>query len=97
MMTTDPAFDAPWQARCFGIAVRLQDMGRIARDEWARRLGAALRSSQGEEDGQAGYYEAWLDALEEAVIDAGIIERGELDAALRDIAEHADDHDHGDH
>lgn len=82
-----PTFDAPWQARAFGIATALYDDGEGF--EWSafqQRLIEEVRADDPDLDPDAAdaasleevYYEQWLAALERLLVDRGVIEPGEL-------------------
>ena len=94
-LDAETAFEAPWQARAFALAVSLQEAGVLPGPEFARRLGLAL---QGTGEGQEAYYSAWLSALEAFVLEAGLFTTGDLEASLAVLVsaggDHDDDHDH---
>ncbi len=93
-------FEAPWESRAFGVAIALHDVGAIDYEVFRSRLideiGAHARGrGVGEDD---GYYERWLDALEQVLLDQQIVSAAELDARATIIAHARDnDHDHHDH
>ncbi|WP_246730319.1 nitrile hydratase accessory protein [Nitratireductor mangrovi] len=58
-----PAFDAPWQAEAFALAVALQDAGVFTAVEWAEALGRE-RGRPGLSPTGEDYYHSLLDALE---------------------------------
>lgn len=68
-----PAFDEPWQASAFALAVSLQDRGTLRRDEFAAALGAELRRGR-------AYWDAWLAALEGLLTARGVTDGAALDA-----------------
>ena len=74
-----PVFDEPWQAQAFALVVHLQERRSIGRDEWAARLGAALREQDPAADGR-DYYRRWLAALERVLLERGVVAPGEVDA-----------------
>jgi nitrile hydratase accessory protein len=75
-------FDAPWQARAFGIAVALAD--REASDltafqeRFVERLGEVDPEAM-QADVEGTYYERWLEALEELLVEEGLLTEAELD------------------
>jgi len=55
-------FEAPWEARAFGVAVALHQQGAFEWKAFSEAL--ALEITAAEERGEAsGYYERWLRAL----------------------------------
>ncbi len=98
-----PVFAEPWQAQAFAVVVELIESEKITRTEWADRLGAVLKSA--EEDGQydAGtrYYDHWLAALEELIVEKDLAEWQDLANEKESIREndhhrreHQLDHEH---
>jgi nitrile hydratase accessory protein len=77
-----PAFDEPWQAQAFAIAVSLNERGLFSWSEWAEAFGAELASGP-QESGNEAYYQAWLRTLEKLVVVKGVAANGQL----RDLAE----------
>jgi len=86
-------FAAPWESRAFGVAVALQDAGAIDFERFRTHLIAEIGAHGAEEDGQ-GYYQHWLDALQQRLLEEGVVSEAELDARADAIAhEWAHDHD----
>ena len=85
---SEPAFDAPWHARVFALAVAENEADRLSWSDWTARLAATLRdfgqsrSLNGGED----YFLAWLDTLESILVEEGRIERGEIEQAMAELA-----------
>jgi nitrile hydratase accessory protein len=90
-------FEAPWEARAFGLAVALNEGGLYPWGDFSRAL--ALEIAAAEQTGHASsYYERWLAALEKLVIANGTITRSELEAsAAQQVLEEQDDHHHHAH
>jgi len=65
-----PVFAEPWQAQAFAVVVRLIETGRISPAEWTNRLSAVLNRaiSMDANDSASRYYEHWLQALEEILL-----------------------------
>jgi nitrile hydratase accessory protein len=82
-----PEFAAPWQSRAFGMAMALHQSGAIDweefREKLVQRIAAAERATDGElasdEDGFL-YYERWIGALTELLIERGVLDASELGA-----------------
>lgn len=88
------AFDAPWQARAFGIAVALNECGAYDWVDFHRSLAAAI-AADGVGDAAAEYYDRWLDSLERLLVERGILTPAEIDARAAECAydSHADAHE----
>jgi nitrile hydratase accessory protein len=93
-------FEAPWEARAFGLAVALSEGGLYSWRDFSQGLATEIATAE-----QAGitssYYERWLAALEKLVIAKGLMTGEEFDAwtakqALDDEHEHDDHHHHHD-
>lgn len=86
-------FDEPWHTRAFGMAVALASKDLV---EWERfrsslieRIGDWERSPSRE----WSYYERWLDALQNVLVERGILDERELELRAKAIAE-AVEHEH---
>jgi nitrile hydratase accessory protein len=66
----EPVFEEPWQAKAFAIAVALHQRGVYTWSEWTEMLGARITTAS--EADAAGYYSAWLDALQELLVQKGV-------------------------
>jgi len=71
-----PVFAEPWQATTFALAVTLNARGLFSWEEWTQALGAELKHQTDD----AGYFEAWLRALEKITVAKGVAQTGELEA-----------------
>ncbi|MFM8609740.1 MAG: nitrile hydratase accessory protein [Burkholderiaceae bacterium] len=85
-------FAEPWQAQAFAMTVLLHQRGVFSWPEWAAALTAQIRSAQasGDADDGSTYYQHWLDALEQMVIERGLgtpEQIHELEHAWEDAAE----------
>ncbi len=79
-----PAFESPWHASAFSLAVLLNERGHFTWREWSGALGRELAETAGEADsgGQDSYYSAWLRALERLIAERGLTKEGELSAEI---------------
>ena len=75
------AFDAPWHAEVFALAVHLNEGGYFDWPEWAGRFGENLAAAKtvktdvGEGlDGSDDYYQIWLQTLIELVQEKGLVD-----------------------
>ncbi|MFC7165264.1 nitrile hydratase accessory protein [Halospeciosus flavus] len=84
-----PTFDAPWQARAFGLAVALTDETegegegegeeRFTWDSFQSRLVAEVEADrESGTDPDVVYYRQWLAALERLLVEEDVLEPGEL-------------------
>ena len=91
-------FEEPWESRAFGIAVALHDAGVIDFEVFRTRLIEEIGAwnepgrSAGEE---YRYYERWLTALEQTLLEAGLVDAGCIGVA-RAALEHEWAHDRHD-
>ena len=74
-----PVFAEPWQAQAFALALGLHAQGAFSWVEWADTLSRHLKAAGPLDDG-ARYYERWLAALEELVMEKRLAAGEELDA-----------------
>jgi nitrile hydratase accessory protein len=70
-----PAFDEPWQAHAFALAVRLSEAGCFSWAEWTAYLSQEIRAAQetGDPDLGFSYYHHWLSALERLCEAKGLV------------------------
>src|SRR4030088_3524799 len=76
---TGRTFGAPWQAQAFALVVQLNKTGHFGWDEWVRvfsREIARSPSRAGENENDT-YYRQWLDALEQIVVERGLLAPGD--------------------
>jgi nitrile hydratase accessory protein len=67
----EPVFAEPWQAGAFAMTVALHERGLFSWTEWARELGAQVKSGD-------PYYECWLRALESLLDRKGAASQDEV-------------------
>jgi nitrile hydratase accessory protein len=87
-------FEAPWEARAFGVAVALSESGLYRWPDFSQCLATEIAAA--EQGGiSSSYYERWLASLENLLIAKGLVSRDELDAAtVKQALEEDDDHHH---
>ena len=73
-------FTAPWQAEIFAITLSLHEQGVFKWGEWAEILGTKIREAQNQGDPDIGdtYYNHWLAALEQMIVNKGIDQNDQL-------------------
>lgn len=75
-------FEAPWQARAFGVALALRDGGTVEWAEFQDRFIDAVQATDPDRmqaDVEAVYYERWLETVEELLVEQGVVDAAELD------------------
>lgn len=83
-------FDAPWQARAFGIALALRDRGAVDWDEFQARFADRVQATDPDRmqaDVESVYFERWLETVEELLLDLGAVDVAELDRRADEFAE----------
>ncbi len=78
-----PAFDEPWQAKAFAVAVYLNEAGVFGWGEWAaafgERLAARAPQAPTEPDAvTADYYAAWIETLEALLVRHGLADAAQI-------------------
>jgi nitrile hydratase accessory protein len=91
-------FEAPWEARAFGLAVALNTSGLYPWRDFSQGLATEIATAE-QKGTSSSYYERWLASLEKLVIARGLTTREELDVwtAKQALNEHDDHHHHDDH
>ena len=87
-------FQAPWEARAFGLAVALNEKNLYQWREFSSQLASEIATAEQNND-PSSYYARWVASLEELVIAQGLISREQLDARTAEYASGI--HDHHDH
>ena len=87
-------FQAPWEARAFGLAVALNQQDLYEWREFSAELAAIIATADQNND-PSSYYTRWVASLEELIIAKGLLSREQLDARTAECAAGIhDDHDH---
>lgn len=76
------AFDAPWQAQAFALVLKLYESGYFGWEDWVTVFSSHVSSSpqrRGETVNDA-YYRQWIDALEQIIVEIGLVEPGATQA-----------------
>ena len=71
-------FEAPWEARAFGVAVALHEKGSFEWKAFSQALAAQIRRSE-EAGDLIPYYESWLAALRVVVTDDKMLTPDDID------------------
>ncbi|MDQ1421527.1 MAG: hypothetical protein QOJ52_3489 [Acidimicrobiaceae bacterium] len=96
------AFSEPWESRAFGLAVALDAAGVIEWETFRQQLIATIgvwEAAHAPDDESWSYWRCWQDALEQLLLDQGVIGGDDVDLRSEQLAARAPghDHDHGDH
>ena len=87
-------FQAPWEARAFGLAVALNQQDLYEWREFSAELAATIAAAD-QNNAPSSYYTRWVASLEELVIARGLLSREQLDAKTAEYAAGIhDDHEH---
>ena len=88
-------FEAPWEARAFGMAMVLHDRDVYPWREFSDRLAAEVSADSAAPDRsvfplpadtESRYYQQWLAALEDLVRDRGLVTAEEIEARTEEFA-----------
>jgi nitrile hydratase accessory protein len=85
----EPVFAEPWEGRAFAMAVDVVHRSGLPWEAFRSRLVAAIAAEP-----HRGYYESWVVALEQLVLDDGAVAPGDL-ASRREAAASYRYHEHG--
>ena len=86
-------FQAPWEARAFGLAVALNEQDLYEWREFSSQLASEIADAE-QNNNPSDYYARWVASLEELLIDRGLISREQLDVRTAEYAIHDDHHHH---
>jgi nitrile hydratase accessory protein len=78
----DSVFAEPWQAQAFAITVVLNQKGVFSWQEWAEVLAAEVRNNAHLDD-DVHYYQLWLSALENLMVQKGLVSVAECQQRAR--------------
>ena len=79
-----PVFAEPWEAHAFAITVKLSEKGLLKWSEWTDALAEEIKKSkeQGLPDFGNTYYQFWLSALENILLDKNILKKSDLKSRI---------------
>ena len=89
-------FEAPWEARIFGITMSLHDAGLFEWEEFRQLLIDEIQSwdAAGHPDEEWSYYERWAAAFERLLAGKELCGMPELQDRIAAFAERPHGHDH---
>lgn len=80
-------FREPWEGRAFGLAMALQEDGVFAWEAFRQQLIAAIgEADRLSTEERPHYYESWLAALEQVLVDRNILTPHEIENRIRRFA-----------
>jgi len=84
----EPAFDAPWQSRAFGMVVGLHTAGRYPWNDFKERLIDTIASGPCPDapENTPDYYCHWVTAFRRLLIEKRILSEAELDSREREFS-----------
>lgn len=85
-LDADITFEAPWQARAFGLAVAFTDAAGLDWEAFQSRLVDEVGADRAEGEPEAVYYRQWLAALESLLVEEGHFDEGELADRVTEFA-----------
>ena len=90
-------FEAPWEARVFGLTLALVEAGAFEHEEFRAQLITEIGAWEAAHPTGAEhrYYERWLAALERVLIAKDLANARLLDARVHSLAARPAGHDHG--
>jgi nitrile hydratase accessory protein len=94
---SDATFETPWQARAFAVTVALREQAAFEAfdfEAFQRRLASGIDSDETARWGETTerqYYQHWLRALEQLLIEGGTISETELHDRAREFQTEARD------
>ena len=78
-------FEAPWQARAFGLALALGEQQASAWEAFRERLPLAVATPDST-DALTAYYERWLASFEAILLEWGLLSREDIEARTAEFA-----------
>jgi nitrile hydratase accessory protein len=91
------AFSEPWESRAFGLAVALDAAGVIGWESFRQQLIATIgawEASHAPDDESWSYWRCWQAALEQLLLDGGVLGDHDVDDRSEQLAARAPGHDH---
>lgn len=90
---SEPLFRTPWHARIFALIVALVKNNQLPWKSFQQRLVATLKQHQSAdvqltaEEIDLQYFDCWLLAAEETLLEAGFVETSDVTRQIHDIRE----------
>jgi nitrile hydratase accessory protein len=91
----EPVFQAPWEAKAFALVNQLATNDHCTWSEWTRYLADVIAATEADAPGSVAYYEQWVMACEQLLMDKGLLEPQAIAAKIAALqAEQATEHSH---
>ena len=89
-------FEAPWEARAFGVVIALYENGLFEWKEFQQGLIAEISrwEKNASPNAEYKYYERWLAALQELVKEKGLCAAPDIEARATELSNRPPGHDH---
>jgi nitrile hydratase accessory protein len=89
-------FSEPWEGRAFGMAVSLHGAGAFTWPQFQAALAARIGAweSAAAHDQPWNYYQLWLAALEDLLVDLRAVSADEITGRAQALAQRPPGHDH---
>ena len=94
MANGELVFEEPWQGRVFGMARALADAGVYSWDDFRERLIEAVAVWDREGTGPYAYYDCFLVALENLLVERDVLAPQQLSSLLAELNSRPHGHDH---
>ena len=81
-------FDRDWERLAFGVAIALSKQGHYEWEDFRQQLISKIgewEEEHGTDDPSWDYYQRWLAALEEILVESEVLAPGELEARMAEI------------
>ncbi|MGD1909278.1 MAG: nitrile hydratase accessory protein [Leptolyngbyaceae cyanobacterium] len=81
-------FDRDWERLAFGVAIALSKQGHYEWEDFRQQLISKIGEWEAEhetDDPSWDYYQRWLAALEEILVESEVLAPGELEARMTEI------------
>lgn len=94
--SSEPVFQAPWEATAFAIVNQLASDRHYTWAEWVNQLTQEIATAESNADDTRTDYARWVDACEKLLIDKGILDAQAIHQKIAElIHERETDHQHG--
>jgi nitrile hydratase accessory protein len=91
-------FDAPWEGRAFGAGIAMAQRGIFSFADLRDRLIAAVAAWERVheyDDARWRYYERWLTALEQVLVEGQLLNEADIETRIAELTRaQADEHRH---